>query len=63
MRASPFASVAVPVRVNGVLMGMVTPFKFKGAITGKVFPVGVKTAQVAPLPNVTKLLISSKLMA
>ena len=44
VRASPFGSVALPVRVKGVLAGMEK--LLSALIVGALFPVGVVVAQV-----------------
>ena len=44
------ASVATPVKVNGVFSGIFAPLLFIAVITGKVFPLLVMAAQVPPVP-------------
>ena len=60
--ASPSGSVAEPVKVKGVLTGIVIP-PTRGFIMGILLPVGVDIPQLLPFPVVIKLLISSKLIA
>ena len=62
VNASPLPSVAEPDKVNGVLIGIVSPLLVNGAITGSVLPVAADVPQVLPFPVVIKLLISSKLI-
>ena len=55
VRASPSASVAEPVRVNGVCLGMVKAAP--AFTTGALLPVAVETAQLLPVLPVEKVTI------